>query len=244
MRTVVYAPPLALDLHVPDDPVALCVYLHGGGWRAGDRTTVPAPGFFETITGTGLAVASIDYRLSGEASFPAQMDDVLAALHFLDRRRSAFGIATPRTVAWGVSAGGHLAALAALRKPAAGLEKVVCWYAPTDLSALADDIDAAGGTGDRSATSREGALLGGRLDLAAAASPVTYAHGGAPPFLFLHGDADTAVPPRQSHRLAGALRAAGVPATVEIVPGAGHMLPELPPDEILKLAERSAAFLQ
>ena len=147
----------------------------------------------------GLAMASLDYRLSGEARWPAQLEDVEAAATFLSLQRKPLGVPTPRTVAWGVSAGGQLAAMHALGSPDAGLDAVVCWYPPTDLDALAGDCDEAGGHGERGPQARESQLLGApvgeRPDLAAAASPVRFAQP-APPFLLLHGTADVLVPPR------------------------------------------------
>jgi acetyl esterase/lipase len=248
--------PLSLDLYVPSRPAgALCLYLHGGGWRVGGRADGPgraktwSPSFFEQVADLGLAVASIDYRLSGEAVFPAQRDDVAQAASFLAAHRGDYGITTSRTVAWGVSAGGHLAALHALTSgPAeAGIDAVACWYTPTDLRALPGDIEDAGGTGDRGPGSREAGLIGAALadrpDLADAASPVRFARAGAPPFLFLHGAADGLVPPRQSQRLADALTAAGAVATVELVAGAGHMFPELDDDATRRVVERTAGFL-
>lgn len=272
--------PLALDLYVPENPTALCVYLHGGGWRAGTRTEGPGnvttwkPPFFPYVVTTGLAIASVDYRLSAEARHPAQLDDVTAALDFLAEHRAEYGITTDRTVIWGVSAGGHLAALAALTYPPAErpapaaapavpaegqagpagrsiarprISAAVCWYPVTDLDALSKDIAEAGGRPDRSAESREGSLLGAALDdvpdLVSAASPVNHVRPGAPPFLFLHGDADLAVPHRQSERLAEALRAAGAEATVELVPGAGHMFPELDEPATRAVTDRSVSFL-
>lgn len=246
--------PLSLDLYVPDGPArALCLYLHGGGWRVGSRSDGPgtsaewAPSFFERVAAMGLAIASADYRLSGEARFPAQLDDVAAAATFLSAQRKLFGVLTERTVAWGVSAGGHLCAMHALCSPGAGVDAVVCWYTPTDLDALAGDCDAAGGHGDRGPQARESQLIGAPLDerpdLAAAASPVRFARADAPPFLFLHGTADTRVPPRQSQRLAGALAAAGAPATVELVDGASHMFPELDEAATTTVMQRSVRFL-
>jgi acetyl esterase/lipase len=225
-REVVYAQPLgfhplALDLFVPAEPVALCLYLHGGGWRIGSRADGPEvgpnvprspwqPSFFERVAQLGLAVASVEYRLSGEARFPAQLEDVGSAARYLAEHRGDFGISTDARVCWGVSAGGHLAALHALTT-SLPVSAAVCWYPPTDLVALPADIDDAGGPADRSGNSREALLLGATADeqpeLARAASPVHAVRPGAPPFLLLHGDKDTAVPPRQSHRLAEALRA-------------------------------------
>jgi acetyl esterase/lipase len=253
MITLPYAGGLALDLYVPDEPAAaLCVYLHGGGWLAGSRAEGPGaakswrPSFFERVASMGLAVASVDYRLSTEAVFPAQSEDVRAAIDFLAERRRDFGIRTERTVAWGVSAGGHLAALAALAT-GSPIRAAVCWYPPTDFDALSKDIDEAGGRGDRSATSREGRLIGAGLDerpdLASRAGPVNHVRPGAPPFLFLHGDADLAVPSRQSERLAAALTAAGGEATVELIPGATHMFPELDDAATLAVVTRSVRFL-
>ncbi|KUL22974.1 hypothetical protein ADL15_47030 [Actinoplanes awajinensis subsp. mycoplanecinus] len=262
-REVVFATwpgfrPLALDLYVPARPVALCVYLHGGGWRAGTRAEGPGnvkdwrPGFFEHVAGLGLAIASVDYRLSGEATFPAQADDVGAALDFLAAHRDDYGITCDRTVIWGVSAGGHLAALAALtraadQRPRHRPAAAVCWYPVTDLDALAEDIADAGGRPDRGPQSREGALLGGSLDdlpdLVTVAGPVHHVSPAAPPFLFLHGDADVAVPARQSHRLAERLLAAGAEATVDLIPGAGHMFPELGEPITRAITDRSARFL-
>jgi acetyl esterase/lipase len=266
-RDVVFASPagfrpLSLDLYVPSPPAqALCLYLHGGGWRLGRRTDGPgrarnwSPSFFEQVAAMGLAVASIDYRLSGEAVFPAQSEDVAEAAGFLAKYRGDYGITTARTVAWGVSAGAQLAALLALTGAAGApglggadsVDAVVCWYAPTDLGALADDIDDAGGTSERGPESRESQLLGAppaqRPDLAAAASPARFARAGAPPFLLLHGAADRLVPPRQSQRLADALTATGGTATVELVAGATHMFPELDDDATRRVMERSVRFL-
>ena len=190
-RDVVYSRPpgyrpLSLDLYVPAGQArALCLYLHGGGWRVGSRADGPGtardwtPSFFERVAAMGLAMASLDYRLSGEARWPAQLEDVEAAATFLSLQRKPLGVPTPRTVAWGVSAGGQLAAMHALCSADAGLDAVVCWYPPTDLDALAGDCDEAGGHGERGPQARESQLLGApvgeRPDLAAAASPVRFA---------------------------------------------------------------------
>ena len=247
MRGIVYAQvngfrPLTLDLSVPPGATTLCVYLHGGGWRVGSRRAEPAAGFFEQVNAMGLGLASVDYRLSGEAVYPAQQSDVTAALEFL----STFGHGCSRTVVWGASAGAQLAAIAALTQPVP-IAAAVCWYPPTDFDALSKDIAAVGGVGDRSASSREGQLIGAALDerpdLALAASPVSHVRPGAPPFLFVHGTADVAVPARQSERLAEALRAAGGSAEVDLIPGASHTFPELDAEAIRPVVRRSAEFL-
>lgn len=240
---------LELDLYRPDpadpaEPAAarpLLVYVHGGGWRVSHRGRPPretrgwSRGFFERLTDAGFVVAAHDYRLSGEALFPAQLEDTLEALHWLQAHAGELGILPQRTYLWGASGGGNLAALAALVPDAPPVAGVVCWYPVTDLTAL-----------DQQATdSFEAHLLGGpigqHLDLARAASPVTYAHRGAPPFLIQHGDGDTWVPYDQSVRLEKALRAAGASVELETVPGADHFFGGSP--DIEGIFRRARDFL-
>ena len=247
--------PLALDLYLPQQPACLtCIYLHGGGWRVGSRRLGPgpaafwSPSFFEVVARFGIAVASVDYRLSGEARFPAQLEDVDAAAHFLKEHGGEYGLPSKLGV-WGSSAGGHLAALYSFQSAEAGsgVHAAVCWYAPTDLDALSADRVAVGVEADRTSTSREGQLVGGDLDerreLVDAASPVKRVPSSPPPFLFLHGSVDVAVPPRQSERLAELLREAGGTALVELVAGVGHMFAGLDDSLIRAAVERSARFL-
>jgi len=209
---------LELDLYrpsepdeAPDGPRPLLVYVHGGGWRVSHRSRPPretrewSRDVFERLTDMGFVVAAPDYRLSGEARFPAQLDDTLDALRWLHASAGDLGAVRERTYLWGASAGGNLAALAALVADAPPVAGVVCWYPVTDLPALDQDED--------TTDTYEAHLLGGpirqHLDLARAASPVTHVHGGAPPFLLQHGEDDTWVPHEQSVLLADALRVAG-----------------------------------
>ncbi|MFC3397822.1 alpha/beta hydrolase fold domain-containing protein [Microbacterium amylolyticum] len=96
---------------------------------------VPAAESFGRLTSAGFAVAAIDYRLTGEAIFPAQLDDVRAALSWVQDQGTAQGIDPSRIVLWGESAGGHLAALAGLDNQA-GVRGVVDWYGPADLASF------------------------------------------------------------------------------------------------------------
>jgi acetyl esterase/lipase len=125
--------PLTLDLYLPPSSVErpatgfpLVVYIHGGGWMGGDSHRsghfVDFPGVLATLSARGYVVASIEYRLSGEATFPAQARDVKAAIRWLRLNASKYGIDPARAATWGVSAGGHLAGLAAVSCNAAGLE--------------------------------------------------------------------------------------------------------------------------
>jgi acetyl esterase/lipase len=254
--------PLELDLYLPvQRPSPAVVFLHGGGWRLGSRHTAgPAyrgadPNPFERVAQAGIAVASIDYRLSGEAVWPAQLHDAKAAVRWLRMRAAELGVDPDRVASWGESAGGHLAALLGLTGDDAGLEgtvgvtgpssrvgAVAAWYAPSDIAAVATDNGADPGASD----SREAQLLGAPVpsvpDLAAQASPITHVSSGAPPFLLLHGNADRFVGCAQSERLHGALTAAGVDAELHTYDGADHMwrgAPEAATDAV----DRTIAFL-
>ena len=243
---------LELDVYRPggpsqgaDGPGPLLVYVHGGGWRVSHRSRPPretrewSRGVFERLTDAGFVVAAPDYRLSGEAPFPAQLDDTLEALRWLQATAGDLGIAPGRTYLWGASAGGNLAALAALVAGAPPVAGVVCWYPITDLPALDQDEEVT--------DSYEAHLLGGpigqHLDLARAASPVAHVHDGAPPFLLQHGDQDTWVPHEQSVRLADALRAAGGSVEFETVPGADHFFGGATDTEIEAIFQRALDFL-
>jgi acetyl esterase/lipase len=257
--------PLELDLWLPpagSTPLPVVVFLHGGGWRLGSRHTAgPAystadPSPFELMARAGIAVASIDYRLSGEAVWPAQLHDAKAAVRWLRWRADELSIDPQRIAAWGESAGGHLAELLGLTQHLSSLEgdvgvggqassviAVAAWYAPSDIGAVATDI----GADPLSADSREAQLLGAAPAaapmLAAEASPLSYVTQTTPPMLLLHGKADRMIPAIHSERLAGALAAAGRSVTLHLYDDANHMwlgAPEAAADAV----KRTIAFLQ
>jgi acetyl esterase/lipase len=240
--------PLELDLYLPppgDSPAPVVIFLHGGGFRVGTRRSAgPAyarrsPGPFEQIASAGIAVASVDYRLSGEQQWPAQLHDVKAAVRWLRARGAEAGLDSTRIAAWGESAGGHLAAMLGLTGPdldgrdldghvgvigpASAVDAVVAWYPPSDLTALPGDAGADAADPD----SREALLLGAPLsevpELARQASPITYVRADSPPILLLHGRDDRMIPCAQSDRFAAALRRMGAPVDFETFPGADHM---------------------
>ena len=127
--------PLELDLYLPreDGPVPVIVHVHGGGWRRGSRRhPLPVLGadFYDRLAAQGFAVAAVDYRLSGEARFPAPLDDVRTAIGWVGEHAAGYGLDTGGVFLWGDSAGGHLALLAALTGATA--HGVVAWFPVTD----------------------------------------------------------------------------------------------------------------
>lgn len=252
-RGVIYAEragfrPLLLDAHVPAAgaaPVPWVLWIHGGGWEGGDRRWTPEHWpdgwLFAELVARGLGVVSVDYRLSGEATWPAPLDDVRDALRFARVEAAGLGLDPERVGVAGESAGGHLAAMLALTAVEAeaqaqaqgtrAVQAAAILYGVTDLTEPLDldhmepyDRDAA----------PETRMLGVRPEhdvvLAREASPVHHVTPGAPPTLLISGDRDTLVPVVQTHRLAAALRAAGAAdVEVEVVEGADHCFWEVDP---------------
>jgi acetyl esterase/lipase len=231
LRDVVYSSPLgyrplSLDVYLPEaehPPVVL--FAHGGGWRAGSRAVfvphVSAADSFERIVAAGFAVVSVDYRLSAEAHFPAQVDDVRAALAWVRASGDEYGFDGSRVVLWGESAGATIVALVGL-EPDSGVLGVVDWYGPSNLLAMADGLSP-----DDAAVTRETGWLGVSAlddpDLARRASPVFVVVDGPPPFHIEHGTADVAVPFAQSQELTRALAEHRGVFDLVAVPDAGHM---------------------
>lgn len=216
----------------PPDPMPVVVYIHGGAWRAGNRDAGVPP--LARLAQRGYFGASIEYRLSQEAKFPAQIEDCKAAVRFLRAKAGDYSINPDRIAAWGPSAGGHLAALLGTSGGVRELEgaggnaefssrvqAVIDGFGPTDFLRMGKNrID------HDSADSPESLLVGGPIqenrEKAARANPITYVTADDPPFLIMHGDKDDLVPIGQSELLAEALQKAGVEAALHVVAGAGH----------------------
>ena len=222
-----------LDLYLPKDATnaPLIVWVHGGAWKSGDKDRTPAQIFVEE----GYAVASINYRLSQHAVFPAQIEDCKAAIRWLRVHAKDYGYNPERIAAWGSSAGGHLVALLGTsgdvkefdtgENPGVSsrVQAVVDFFGPTDFTQMGKFP---GQIKHDAPDSPESELLGGAVQenkaKAARANPITYITADDPPFLIMHGDKDNTVPLNQSELLEAALKKAGVDVAFHIVKGAGH----------------------
>jgi len=224
---------IVLDLYQPAKstrPLPCIVWIHGGGWSAGSKDPCPAALFALD----GYVVVSIDYRLTQEAPFPAQIHDCKGAIRFLRAHAGEMKIDPDRIGVWGASAGGHLVALLGTSGGDKDLEgdvggnagqssrvQAVCdWYGPTDFTQFAKFPRAA--DSNKMLTQLFGGPLSKHTDLARQASPVTYADKNAAPFLIMHGDKDILVPLHQSELLRDALKGAGADVEMEVIKDAGH----------------------
>lgn len=244
--------PLTLDLYLPPSSLAprggypLVLFIHGGAWQGGDARHAGAiedfPSFLAHVAAQGYVVASINYRLSGEATFPAPVMDAKIALRWL-RSRADLGLDPNRAVAWGVSAGGQIAGLLALACDAAELDPeangalsaagaqnlagvsdcvqgLVLWYAPSEFTQ---------GAGVQTPQSRtpEARYFGCSLPTCSAevlrlASPISFVDAGDPPVLLIHGRADEVVPFWHADKLEQGLLGAGARAQLVAVDNVGH----------------------
>jgi acetyl esterase/lipase len=226
--------PLALDLYLPAGvrTPPLVVWVHGGAWRSGTKAQPPM-----AFVQNGYALASLDFRQSVEASFPAQVHDIKAAIRFLRAKARDYGYRVDRIAIAGSSSGGHLAALVGVSNGEKALEGAVGEY-PGESSSIAAIIDYYGASNLMTILSQStphglsvrkpalDLLLGGQPDtvtqLAELASPVTHVGRNDPPLLIFHGDQDPQMPINQSHELQGAYEKAGLDVTFDVVHGAAH----------------------
>ncbi len=227
--------PLLLDLHLPDSPgeAPLIVYIHGGAWRSGSRTRMP----LGRLVQGGFAVASVDYRLSIEARFPAQVHDIKAAIRFLRAHDASYSYESRRIGIAGSSAGGHLAALVGVTNGHASLEGTVGNHAAesSDVQAAVSYFGATNLLTILAQSTPHGLkvrapalklLLGASpLEndrLARVASPVQHVDAGDPPLYLLHGDQDPQMPINQAHELQGAFQRAGLQVRFDVLHGEAH----------------------
>jgi len=210
-------------------PFPVVVFLHGEGWRAGNRQQMNH--FIEGVARLGYVGVTVEYRLVPAARFPAQVEDCKAAVRWLRTNAGKYRIRSDRIGVVGFSAGGHLASMLGVTGKDDGFDSsggnteefsrvqaVVSFFGPTDFTTrdwpkdLEQEVIApflGGSFADRSDTYQK-------------ASPVTYASKDAPPFLFFHGSEDKLVPVDQSKRLGEKLKSLGMPAEVVVLEGEGH----------------------
>lgn len=227
--------PLKYDLHLPDTPGPhpLIVWVHGGAWRSGTRKSMP----LQALVDQGYAIASVDYRLSTQARFPAQIHDIKAAIRHLRKNARELGLQPERFILAGASAGGHLAALAGLSSGVQDLEGNV-GDAPgisSEVQAILDFYGASNLTTILAQSTPHGLsvrvpaleLLLGQApdqvpDLARLASPVFHLDPKDPPLFLIHGAQDPQMPVNQALELWVKAQGQGIPVHLKILPDAQH----------------------
>lgn len=251
-------PSQRLDLYLPDQPpekpLPLIVWVHGGGWRGGNKAGCPAAAF----VGRGYIAASVEYRFSNKALFPAQIQDCQAAIRWLRANAQKYGMDPSHVGAWGSSAGGHLVSLLGTAggtkafPPVGGNEdqsdrvQAVCdVYGPADFNTVmqqaTNDTTVRNifnfNTHSDSYSALIGIPLGSDKAKGEAVSPVHHVSSDDPPFLILHGTKDAVVPYAQSEQFHAALKAKNVPALLQRFPGSGHGGPAFSKPAVNKLIQ-------
>ncbi len=226
---------LLLDLYLPNgvERPPLLVFVHGGAWRGGSKDDMPLGG----LVAGGYAVASVEYRLSPVAQFPAQIHDIKAAIRFLRGKKAEYGYDADRVVITGSSAGGHLAALVGVTNGHEKLEGDLGDFGDesSDVQAIVDYYGASNFMSILRQSTPHGLgvripalqlLLGAQPEddpeIAKLASPLFHVDESDPPLLLLHGDQDPQMPINQSHELHGVYKSAGLDVAFEALHGAAH----------------------
>lgn len=260
------APAQQLDVYLPDaaaghGPYPVVIAIHGGAFMFGDKADMQLNAPLQSLR-HGFAVVSLNYRMSGEAPFPAAVQDVKAAVRFLRAHAAEYHLDPKMMIAWGGSAGGNLAAMlgttgntqqfddAALGNPdqSSAVQGVVDWFGPIWFDLMDEQFKRSGkgqanhGAADSPESRYIGAALAVKPEQVKAASPATHATAAIPPFFIQHGTADQNVPTEQSVSFAAALRKLAGEERVELslLPGARHGGPQFETAENL---DKVFAFL-
>jgi acetyl esterase/lipase len=236
-----------LDLYLPAEPKGpILVWIHGGGWRGGNKANPPGLAMVKN----GVAVASVEYRFSQHAIFPAQIEDCKAAIRWLRAHAEEYGYRKDMVAVWGASAGGHLVALLGVTgqvkdfdvganlDQSSAVQCVINWFGPADFPGYDANLPTPM-VQRENPDSVIAQLFGGpvsqKLELATRASPVTWATKAAAPMLIIQGTNDPLVPLDQSERLFKKLKEVGADVTLDVIEGAGHGGPQFFTAEKLKM---------
>lgn len=247
-----------LDLYLPAgaQKAPVVVYIHGGAFMFGDKNGPFAP---KWVVDQGYALAALNYRRSGEALFPAAVQDCLTAVRWLRANAAKYRLDPDRFVAWGESAGANLASMVGTaadhppfivngnEKVSGRVQGVVNYYGPTDF--LKMDAQALPGSQKHDpAESPESRYLGFPIqqhpEKTKLANPITFVSRSTPPFYIAHGEMDRTVPVGQSDLLVEALKANGVAYTYFRVPNADHVFRGISPADRKRLDDETRAFLK
>ena len=225
---------LKLDLYIPTKPVTtgLLLFVHGGAWRGGSKDGVP-----KVFPDNGIPTASVEFRQSTEAKFPAQIHDIKAAIRFLRAKASSYGYNAQKIVIMGSSSGGHLAALTGVTngnselegkvgdnlQQSSNVQAIVDYYGATNLTTILSQSTPFGLNVRKPALEL---LLGSEPEknagLAKLASPVYHIDANDPPLLIFHGEQDPQMPISQSLELEGAYKKLNLDVHFDVVYGAAH----------------------
>jgi len=242
-----------LDIYWPEKgagPFPVIVSIHGGAFMGGDKRDVQITSMLKGLE-RGYCVVGVNYRMSGEAQFPALVHDIKAAIRWIRSNARDYLFDPNRIATWGGSAGGYQSLMAGVAADVARLDDpglgntgqpshvqaVVDWFGPTDFLKMDEQLAESGMAppeeeAHNSSNSPESLLLGKKItevpDLVRAASPETYIHPNVPPFLIQHGTGDNIVPHQQSVNFAARVReiCGNARVILELLEGAGHADPE------------------
>jgi acetyl esterase/lipase len=223
------SPAQQLDIYIPDTgegPFPAVLHLHGGGFMIGDKRDMSIQAILKQSLAEGYAVVSVNYRLSGEAVFPAGLQDIKAAIRWVRANQGKYHLNGRKIAAWGGSAGGNYTAMVCLTAGISELEDLslgneiypcdvqagVDWFGPTDFLKMDEQLikNGRGFPGHSRADSPESMYIGCKIteapEKAQRANPINYIHNGMPPMLIQHGRLDEDVPVQQSIMFAEKLR--------------------------------------